>query len=728
MSVALPVAVVAAIVAAVLTATASAAPAIANTPAGHWIYDRVAGAAFHIDSGTHDVDAKVAAPDAGAVTLALQSQDQGFLVAGDRVTTFEKSDLTVAGTLAVPSGETPLGIETDGGPYLVFRSIGTVVRLGLSSTTIQVGGSIATITYSATGVVWLRRADSGQIERIDKGADQVVGVATTPPGKHGALVEVGDTATFVDVDAATIAPLSDAGLGAAVPLGAELPADAAIADHDAAGRLAAIAGGRLVLVDAAAALAGRPVPPVTVPLEPGAYAPPAASATVVAVLNTTTGLLSTYSPDGKLLKTAELGPGASTALLQRGADGSIYVDDPAGGHTHAIGADGSITDVRTTADAPVAIAPPPNLRASVRPPPQQLPVDRGGGPPPPTGGGPPPPTGGGPPPPTGGGPPPPTGGGPTPPDPCRVPGAPTHVTATPDPAAGTVALTWQPAIPDGCPVTGYAVTADGATTTVRGTSTTIGKGAAPGTVVTAQVAAVSDAGAGQAVPASATMFGTPAAPSNLMVSSTPCDEARAKSGGAYCYPTIETFSWTAPDLRGGGLDHYVASVVQPGHKTVTRNVTVTSTSFSSATDFQQCERWTMQVQAVTRGPGGSTASTSTGPIASVSYQHEDCTPDADVVSAVANADGTVAVGFRGAYPEEIGATCTIDFSGAQKWSGQCPMDRFGATGQSGAAEQTETISALTAGTTYSVTVTASNRYGTKTSGALSVTTPGTAGN
>lgn len=114
-------AVVAGIVAAATVAVGSISPAVAFAQAGHWVFNRSESAVAHVDSGTRAVDARVAVPGTSDdAVFAVQGPTQGFLVGRRNITVFGKSTLTVETTIPSGQDELPVGIETVGGPYLVY--------------------------------------------------------------------------------------------------------------------------------------------------------------------------------------------------------------------------------------------------------------------------------------------------------------------------------------------------------------------------------------------------------------------------------------------------------------------------------------------------------------------------------------------------------------------------------------------------------------------------------
>ncbi|UMP01331.1 hypothetical protein [Amycolatopsis sp. EV170708-02-1] len=150
----LPVVTIVVVSVAVLTTAVTGAakppPGIQEIPGGHWVYNSLLQAAFHIDGGTAGIDAQVAVPgDPGS--QVVQGDTSGYVVGGTRITPFGKSDLTAGPPGVPPSGEVPVAVETAGGPYLVYRQAGRIIRLGDPPAPISAGGRSATRSPPRTG-------------------------------------------------------------------------------------------------------------------------------------------------------------------------------------------------------------------------------------------------------------------------------------------------------------------------------------------------------------------------------------------------------------------------------------------------------------------------------------------------------------------------------------------------------------------------------------------------
>ena len=337
---------VAGCVAVALLATGSASPAVAFQPTGHWVFNRSEQVVAHVDAGTRQVDARVAVPNPVADPLfTLQGERQGFLVGRQAITTFGKSTLTVEGTVPAAGPEMPVGIEVVGGPYLVYRTTGVLVRLGEPSVTVRAGGALDRPTYTDDGTVWVHRPDTGAVCALHRGADALDCARGTAPGLPGALTVATSSAAYLDT-ADDVAQFVDGAPRAPTGIGVDLPDTALIGDRDTRGRLPAVEPGRLVLADSAGVLTGAAGgAPVSVELGPDDFSAPVAADGIVAVVDQTRHRLLTFAIDGRALGSADLP--ADGASLARGGDGRIYVDDADGAATHVVGSDGSITPVAT---------------------------------------------------------------------------------------------------------------------------------------------------------------------------------------------------------------------------------------------------------------------------------------------------------------------------------------------------------------------------------------------
>ncbi|OLZ58163.1 hypothetical protein BS330_13185 [Amycolatopsis keratiniphila subsp. nogabecina] len=552
-----------------VTGAAKPPPGIQEIPGGHWVYNSLLQSAFHIDGGTAGIDAQVAVPgDPGS--QVVQGDTSGYVVGGTRITPFGKSDLTAGPPGVPPSGEVPAGVETAGGPYLVYRQAGQIIRLGDPPAPISAGGPVGDPVATAEGTLWLPRIASGLLCRLDRGAENVSCPVTLPAGHFGALTLVGDELYFVDASDGVVRAVESGGLGVPVPMGLGAGADLRTAANDVAGRVAVLDPARslLHLVDPAPG----PRRPITVPLPPGQYDAPVAAGSVVVVVNRTSGRLFTYDADGRQTDDKPLPADGGTARVVRGEDAHIYVDGGQGAHVLVVAKDGKVTDVPVVPptekkDQPVPAQPAPG-QGPVAPPAQRGGEDgrRGQDPgtdrPGPSKPNPPPVT--------------------PPAVPASPPGAPPGVSATGE--AGAVTVAWSAAPANRADVTSYRISWAGGSRTVDGGTRRVRiTGLANGTRYTFTVVAVNKAGTGPGASASATPAAAAAAPA-LTVSRR--DDAAM-------------LSWTRPDLGGGELVHYLVT----GTGFAQQTVAGTSASYPGLTAGNS---YTFTVRAVTRTPGGQT--------------------------------------------------------------------------------------------------------------------------
>lgn len=550
----------AAVVAALTGATTPlAASRFANT--GHWVFNSVLGAVFHVDGATTNIDARVpmSAEDGSQV---LQSDTSGFVVGAERITEFDKESLRPRRSATPPADETPVGIEVVGGPYAVYRDAGVVVRLGDPTATVEVGGPVGTPVVTEDGTMWLHRTDDGRICRLEKDGTALAGCPASAPEDHaGALTVVGGRPAFVDLFTSTLHAVDGDHLGAGVPLGARLSPDARPAERDADGRLAILdpTRDRLVLVDTTGKAA-----PVTVALAPGDYAGPVATGDVVVVVDRRQGTVLTYGADGKHRDTAPIKDKSGEPRLNRGEDERIYVEDEDGTQVVVVDEDGGVrgVDVDGAPEKPVETPKPkddpkPRDRRPADPPQRTAPPETTT---------------------------------PPPPLPPGRPGAPGRVNAQAGNASATV--TWDPAPDNRSPITSYVVTwAGGSATYGPATRRVTIPGLANGTAYTFTVTAANQVGSGPGASSAAVTPSVPVAPAappvNTRADYDPWDQ-----------PTRDvTVSWGRPALNGGTLAYY--EVAATGR--ATQNVPGTSLLFPQV---DSTEVITFTVRAVTRGPAG----------------------------------------------------------------------------------------------------------------------------
>ena len=524
---------------------------------GHWIYNASLQSVFHVDGSTGDVDAQAHVPGGGPGDQVFQGDTSGYVVGDSRITEFGKSSLSVEETTTPPSKEPPVGVETDGGPYLVYRGDGKVVRLGDHNLVLSLGGPVGTPLATRDGTLWLPRTEAGLLCQLPKGAKQVSCPVLLPKGHAGALSTVSDRLVFVDTSDDTLHVVEKDGLGEARDLGIDAHDDARIAGTDVGGRLAILDGRRMHLVDAGLGTAGiDPADPVTVDLGDGEYAGPVATGAVVAVVNRTTNTLITYDSAGRRKQAKEIPPDNGDPRLTRGEDDRIYIDGAQGEHVVVVNEDGALTDVpiqdeagegRVPAggkdpDAPVVRDPKPGAGT---PKPDNTPTPHTETPkPPPTQTQPPPvveeeddepPA--------------------VPPSP---PGTPTVVNATAGNATATVS--WSPAPDNRSAITSYRITWPGGQASVPGTArSTVVNGLANGTSYVFTVAAVNGVGTGPGAASNAVTPTSPNRPAGQPVQL----QVLLNGDGAL-------FDWDNPaDMGTGTFTHYIATMTGAPDQTVT---------------------------------------------------------------------------------------------------------------------------------------------------------------
>lgn len=587
---------------------------------GHWVYNDAAQSAFHVDGSTNRVDARADVPGANGSQVA-QGDGSGYVVERNRITEFDKATLSVAESVPPPAPETPFVLEIAGGPYLVYRNAGQIVRLGDPAATVPAGGPLSRPVATTEGTVWTHRVDNGSVCELPKGAAVMACPAQLPPGHGGGLTLVGDRPVVLDTTGDSLHRVGPDGLGDGLPLGIKLSPSAQVANSAVGDRLAIADPERnqLHLIDISGLDQDRPsAKPISVELSKGSrFNGPLSSSNVVAMVDETRGEVLTYDAAGKLKSTTKV-PGHGTApRLAKGEDNRIYVDSSDGSHVLVVnGDDGTVVDVDVdkaansqTAGAPSA-EPEPSGDQPAPPQQQQAPPNTQKAPPPVAK--------------------------------ATPPGAPRKVSASS--GDGSIKVSWSPAAENGARITGYRVTWTGGSTRVGGSSrgTTI-SGLRNGTPYVLTVVAENSAGIGPGVSAKAVVPGPANRPAGA-----PVVTANATAAGNV------SVSWTQPDLRGGTLVHYLVSVTGKGQRTVSG----TSADFTGVTGTA-----TVTVRAVTKFGSGSTLTGATGsrkvtvPVVSG--------PPTITITQVRGKDSTLFVSVK-ADGKGAPATCTAEFFSENK--------------------------------------------------------------
>jgi hypothetical protein len=395
-------------------------------PGGHWIYNSVEQAVFHVDGATTNIDAQASIPgDPGS--QVVQGDTSGYVVGNSRITQFGKSSLSVERTITPPTDEVPLGIQAAGGPYLVYRNAGKIVRLGEQPVTVSAGSAVGDPVVTADGTLWLHRPGVGLICKLPKDAGRISSCPVAVPKDHdAALTVVGDRPKLVDLTARTVHAVDDGALGGGVPLGVPVTPASRPATNDVAGRVVILdpVGHRLFLADAQNPAAK----PVTVALPPGEYDGPVSTGSAVALVDLKTNTLLTYGSDGERKEAKPIPPHSGPPRLSRGEDNRVYVENGAGTHVFVVGEEGKIQDGPVTEKPAATTTPAPSPSPSPTPSPTKS--SEPGRETPPTAPEP-------------------------PPVPASQPGAPSSVRASA--SAGSVTVRWGAAADNRSPVTSYRV-------------------------------------------------------------------------------------------------------------------------------------------------------------------------------------------------------------------------------------------------------------------------------
>lgn len=326
-------------------------PGLRFAPGGHWVANPALDLVFHVNGGARTVDAQAQVDGIETGSQVVQGETSGYVVGEGRIVEFGKSTLTVEQTLTVPTGERPVALEASGGPYLVYREAGSVVRLGESPATIPAGGPLGEPVTTPDGTLWVHHVDSGQICKLARATDRLSCPATAPTGSTGVLTIVREHPVFVDTTADTMSRIGDDGLGRPTRLGVEAPPTARVAPVDVDGRVALLdpEGRRLHLVDGTTVGTDREnAAPVTVPLPEGAYTAPSATKSSVVLLDKQQNVVLTYSGTGKPLRTVTVPSDAGEPSLNRGGDGRVYVDGTEGRHVLVVDDGGGVGQVPVT--------------------------------------------------------------------------------------------------------------------------------------------------------------------------------------------------------------------------------------------------------------------------------------------------------------------------------------------------------------------------------------------
>ncbi|WP_328701586.1 fibronectin type III domain-containing protein [Amycolatopsis pittospori] len=607
-----------------VTGQASTPSGLEFVQVGHWVYNDAAQSAFHVDGSTSRVDARANVP-AERGSQVVQGDENGYVVERNRITEFDKATLSVDESFPAPAPETPFVLEIAGGPYLVYRNAGRIVRLGDPAASVPAGGPLSRPVATADGTVWVHRIDNGSICELPKGAAVLTCTAQLPPGHGGGLTLVGDAPVVLDMTGDSLHRVGRDGLGEALPLGIKLSPSAQVANSAVGDRLAIADPERnqLHLIDISGLDQDRPsAKPISVELTKGSrFNGPVSSSNVVAMVDETRQEVLTYDSAGTLKSTTKVPDKGAAPRLTKGEDNRIYVDSSDGSHVLVVnGENGSVVDVDVDKEANSQTAGEPSSNPEPQPggepPPQQQQQQQQ----------------------------------PQAPLPTQVkkavappvakatpPGAPRNVGSTS--GDGSIKVSWSAAPDNGARITGYRLRWSGGSTQVGGSarSATV-SGLSNGTSYVVTVVAENSAGVGAGASAKAVTPGPSSRPAGA-----PVVTAKAAADGKV------SVSWTQPDLRGGTLVHYLVSATGKGE----RKLSATSTEFTGVTGTA-----TVTVRAVTKfGSGAALTGTAgskkvTVPVASG--------PPTITITGVRGKDSTLLVSVN-ANGKGAPATCVAEF-------------------------------------------------------------------
>lgn len=302
------------------------------------------GTVFRVNGSTGAVDAKVKVYAMEPGSQVVQGDTDGYVIGKEEGARFGKSTLTVDQKFPLPTGERPVPLQVKGGPYLVYRDQGRVVRMGGDEpVSIAVGAALGDPVATSDGTLWLLRKDTNGLCYL-KPDTEVVDCRTSAPAGHlGALTVVGKQAVFVDTDSDTFTAVSESGLGRPVRIGRDLTAGAKIAAADVAGRVAVVEPdtNRLQMVDASRLADGRVTAPAPVGLPPGEYAAPAAGRDSVVLLDRRGNKVLIFDRDGSKRGERQVPKdGAQETQLTRGEDQRVYVAGGEGKRVLVVGENG----------------------------------------------------------------------------------------------------------------------------------------------------------------------------------------------------------------------------------------------------------------------------------------------------------------------------------------------------------------------------------------------------
>lgn len=344
---------------AAVSGASTGGPGVRFAGVGRWFADAGADRVFHVNGMSRTVDAQVTLGEVEPGTEVVEGGRSSYVIGPEVIRELDGSSLTVTGTTAAPARERPVTVDAAGGPYAVYRDAGKVVRLA-DEVVIEAHGPLGAPVATPDGTLWLHRVAAGLLCHLRPDTDRVTCPVSVPPGHAGALSVLDETAVFLDVTDDTMTVLALDGPGPVTAAGADLPPGALVAPGAVRGRIAVVAGGELLLLDAQG-IAGEVV------LPPGRWAAPVAGRSSIVLLELRGRQIHTYDPAGGPQRITPLPPAAGDPLLRQSQDGRVYVQSGDGRHVLVVDDDGGAEAVAGGGDQGSAASDPGRSAPAVRP-------------------------------------------------------------------------------------------------------------------------------------------------------------------------------------------------------------------------------------------------------------------------------------------------------------------------------------------------------------------------
>ncbi|MEV4348284.1 fibronectin type III domain-containing protein [Actinoplanes sp. NPDC049596] len=322
-------------------------PGLRFAHVGRWFADPWDDRVFHVDGMSRTIDAQVTLEDVEPGTEVVEGERSSYVIGPDDIRELDKSSLALTGTTPSPAPERPVTVDAAAGPYAVYRETGQVVRLGPAETVIEAGGPLGAPVVTPDGTLWLYRGAEGLLCHLAPGADRVTCPVQLPAGHAGGLSVLGDTAVFLDFSGDTMTRLALDGPGRTTATGVDLPPGALVAPGPVGGRIAVVARGELLLLDADG-LAGQ------VALPPGRWAAPVAGRSSIVLLELGHRRIHTYDPQGRPRRVTTLPAATGDPVLRQGQDGRVYVQSGDGRHVSVVDDQGGAAAVTPARSSPAA--------------------------------------------------------------------------------------------------------------------------------------------------------------------------------------------------------------------------------------------------------------------------------------------------------------------------------------------------------------------------------------